>query len=119
MTLDLRASSRTGGWFAAGQTITTPGSGDPSTISTEVSARNLFRQLGPRAGPDDFCEGDNAADRVDYFVSELTLTRTLRADDDNADIELRNTNREWRRRSDRPLVGDGKIHVDVHVQFSP
>ena len=56
MTLDLRAFSRTGGWFAA-----------------PLAAGNVRRKGISPAG---------IADEVDYTISELTLTRTLRADDD-------------------------------------
>lgn len=59
MTLDLRAFSRTHAWFSS-----------PPAATTHWDVN----------GPED------AVSEVDYEVSELTLTRTLRVDDT---IELR------------------------------
>lgn len=61
MTLDLRAFSQTGGWFAA------------------VPAR------------DNPCQAtflEDGEDKVEYTVSEITLTRTLRMDESTCSVKL-------------------------------
>ena len=111
MTLDLRAFSRTGGWFAAARTTAVPGSGERT--ATDNNNGVYFYHTDARTG--DKCDGDDCNDDVDYVVSELTLTRTLRAEDGfDMDIELGST----QLRKPSHTSEDGRVRVDVHVQYT-
>lgn len=77
MTLDLRAFSRSGGWFAAWPDTT------PVTVTESMAVADSFlwnrgaRQKPSATGDIDTQDSDESED-IDYAISELLLMRTPR-----------------------------------------
>ena len=117
MTLDLRAFSRTGGWFVAARATAAHGSDDPTNTSIRNGDHLLFSNEKDIKG--NSANSDGGDDEVDYVVSELTLTRTLRGEDGfDTDIKLRSTAQDRRSVGPSRTLEDGKIRVDIHVHYS-
>lgn len=117
MTLDLRAFSRTDSWFVAARAAVARGSGDPTTTGNSNGSHLLLSDGKDVKGSSN--DSDGGDDEVDYMVSELTLTRTLRGEDDfDTDIKSRSTQQDKRAKGSGRTLEDGKIRVDIHVHYS-